>query len=79
MIEIGKSLPNLTGPTLTIPAADVAALNGLVLFGATMPVASSCGSTHFRSFEYQGCAKSLIRRHDQPFSLAPHGQSILPM
>src|SRR5579871_4506796 len=32
MIEIGKSLPNLTGPTLTFEAAETAAFNGLVLF-----------------------------------------------
>jgi hypothetical protein len=33
MIEIGKSLPNLTGPISTIAAAETAVFNGEVLFG----------------------------------------------
>jgi hypothetical protein len=29
MIEIGRSLPNLTGPTLTIGAAEILAFKGV--------------------------------------------------
>jgi hypothetical protein len=32
MIEIGKPLPNLTEPTLTIDAAETAVFKSLVLF-----------------------------------------------
>src|SRR6185312_16566766 len=47
MIEIGRSLPNLTSPTLTIALADVVAFTGKALaFGATI-TAEATGSTLF--------------------------------
>src|ERR1700751_285086 len=68
MIEIGRSLPNLTGPTSTIGAAEIAALNDLILFAATMPVETCSINPLLRlcRLEYQGCAKGYLRWHDQP-------------
>src|ERR1700761_6923549 len=68
MIEIGNWLPNLTRPTSTISAAEVAALKDMFLFGATMQ--GTHAPINLILFEYQGCAECLIRRHDQPLSQA---------
>jgi hypothetical protein len=41
MIEIGKSLPNLTSPSVTIGEAEALAFKTLSLFGATIGIRAS--------------------------------------
>src|SRR6185437_14852550 len=79
MIEIGKSLPNLTGPISTISAAETAGLNGLGPVRARPCRAPASRSTQFWCFEYQGCAKGLFRRNDKPLAVTPNGKPVLPM
>jgi hypothetical protein len=41
MIEIGKSLPNLTSPSVTIGEAEALAFKTLSFFGATIGIRAS--------------------------------------
>src|ERR1700744_6335637 len=62
-IEIGKSLPNLTGPTSTTSAAEMAVFNGLDPVCARPCRSLAFQSTQFNGFEYQGCAKGHFGRY----------------
>src|SRR3982074_1090443 len=53
MIEIGKSLPNLTDPAATTGAAEVFAFKALS-FPARPCRATATGSTHARAFRKSG-------------------------
>src|SRR6195256_2669931 len=79
MIEIGKSLPNLTWPAVTTGAAELLAFKALILFPARPCRAPARGSTLFSGLEYQGCAMGDIRRHHEPPHMAPRGNAIPPM
>src|SRR5712691_8989476 len=79
MIEIGKSLPNLTWPAVTTGAAEMLAFKALILFPARPCRAPAGGSTLFSGLEYQGCAMGDIRRHHEPPDMAPRGNAVLPM
>src|SRR5258708_39457654 len=79
MIEIGKSLPNLTWPAVTTSAAEMLAFKALILFPARPCRAPARGSTLFSGLEYHGCAMGDIRRHHEPPHMAPRGNAILPM
>src|SRR6267142_2874346 len=79
MIEIGKSLPNLTSPAVTTGAAEMLAFKALILFRARPCRAPARGSTLFSGLEYQGCAMGDTRRHYEPPDMAPRGNAILPM
>src|SRR6185312_17319491 len=73
MIEIGRSLPNLTDPTSTTGAALALALNGVFLVsGATMPGRSRGINPlgRFCGFEYQGCPKGEFGRDYKPAVIA---------
>jgi hypothetical protein len=48
MIEIGRSLPNLTGPTVTTGAAEMFAFKGISLFRRGPCRSAPSGSTLFR-------------------------------
>jgi hypothetical protein len=56
MIEIGSSLPNLTGPAVTTGAAEIFAFKGI----SFLPSADHAGPRHqdqpCSAPEYQGCA-----------------------
>src|ERR1700722_17096803 len=79
MIEIGKSLPNLTDPAATTGAAKRFAFKLFSLFRTGPWRAAAAGSTGFSRFEYQGCAVGRVRRHPQPSHMALRGNSVLPM
>src|SRR3982074_1702665 len=79
MIEIGKSLPNLTSPAVTTGAAEMLAFKALILFRARPCRAPARGSTLFSGLEYQGCAMGDTRRHYEPPDMAPRDNAILPM
>src|ERR1700722_13413436 len=79
MIEIGKSLPNLTDPAVTTGAAEMLAFKAFFLRLRIGPCrAAATGSTHFGRFEYQGCAMGDVRRHDQPPDMALRRDRVLP-
>ena len=86
MIEIGRSLPNLTDPAATTGAAEIVGVQRLLSCRyavrardhagvSTFPIARS--TLRFRGLEYQGCAIGDIRRHDQPPDMALRGNSAL--
>src|ERR1700751_1504467 len=83
MTEIGKSLPNLTGP---IETSEILAFKNVYLssrrFQGTFLRGEPCramaaGSTHFRIFEYEGCAEGRIRRHNNPKIALDEGDASL--
>src|ERR1700686_1950269 len=55
MIEIGRSLPNLTAPAVTIGAAEMLALKGFPSSGADHAGPRHQDQPRFAP-EYQGCA-----------------------
>src|SRR6267142_6991437 len=65
MIEIGRSLPNLTLPAVTTGAAAMLAFKLFPLLAGPCRAVPQ-GSTLFRGLEYQGCAERRARRHDNP-------------
>src|SRR5258705_11639284 len=79
MIEIGKSLRNLTSPAVTTGAAEMLAFKAQILFRARPCRAPARGSTLFSGLEYQGCAMGDTRRHYEPPDMAPRDNAILPM
>src|ERR1700732_5364800 len=70
MIEIGKSLPNLTEPVVTTGAAEVFAFKGFRSCCRADHAGPSLGINLVRGLEYQGCAVGQIRRHHQPPNMA---------
>src|ERR1700730_7483791 len=78
MIEIGRSLPNLTDPAVTTGAAEVVAFKTFSLFRAGPCRAAPEGSTLFSSLEYQGCAVGGGGRHHQPSNMALRRDSVSP-
>src|SRR5258707_11293665 len=79
MIEIGKSLPNLTSPAVTTGAAEMLGFKAVILFPARPCRAAPGGSTLFSGLEYQGCAMGGIRRHDQTPHMPLRADTVLPM
>src|ERR1051326_6729124 len=79
MIEIGKSLPNLTDPAATTGAAETLAFKSPILFKARPCRAAAGGSTLFSGLEYQGCAMGDIRRQHEALNMTPRSQPALPM
>src|SRR5882762_4248840 len=65
MIEIGRSLPNLTLPAVTTGAAAMLAFKLFPLLAGPCRAVPQ-GSTLFRGLEYQGCAMRRVRRHANP-------------
>src|SRR5450432_2243639 len=79
MIEIGRSLPNLTDPAATSGAAKMLAFKVESLFSsATMPVDGRWINL-FNGLEYQGCAMGDMRRDDQTPDMALRRDCVLPM
>src|SRR3981081_3504283 len=78
MIEIGRSLPNLTDPAATTGAAEVVAFKTFSLFRAGPCRAAPEGSTLLGDREDQGCAVGGGRRHHQPSDMALRDDSVSP-
>src|SRR5258706_12131281 len=78
IIEIGKSLPNLTWPAVTKGAAEMLAFK---LFSSSRGPcrAPPRGSTLFSGLEYQGCAVGDIRRHHKSSRMASRVDSAASM
>jgi hypothetical protein len=79
MIEIGRSLPNVTDPAATTGAAEVVAFKTLSLFRAGPCRAAPEGSTLFSGLECQGCAVGDVRRHHEPSDMALRRNSVSPV
>src|SRR3954471_8597402 len=65
IIEIGRSLPNLTLPAVTTGAAATLAFKRFPLLGGPCRAVTR-GSTQFQALEYQGCALRGVWWHDNP-------------
>src|ERR1700728_1622202 len=78
MIEIGRSLPNLTDPAATIGAAKRFVVK-LFPFRTGPCRAAVAGSTCFGGFEYQGCTMGEVRRRHQPSDMPLRRNSVPPM
>src|SRR6185437_5007939 len=79
MIEIGRSLPNLTDPAATSGAAGKFAFKLFSLFRTEPCRAAAVGSTYFGRFEYQDCTVGDVRRRHQPSGMLLRRNSVLPM
>src|SRR5664279_988135 len=80
MIEIGKSLPNLTDPAATTGAAEMFAFKALSFLRRDHAGQRQADQPYSAGgLEYQGCAMGDVRRHHQPSDMALRGYSDLPM
>jgi hypothetical protein len=87
MIEIGRSLPNLTDPAATTGAAETVALKAFPSLRRPQTMPRGAGGINPRKvsigfeaeirakylcrLEYQGCTMGAIRRQDQTPAMAP--------